>query len=212
MYSPRVVIVALPGFSPKHWPTPRSSRWKSPLTRRRSTRVWSMRWPRLLGTVRRLTPITGWKLTTASKVAPTTDARSENGSCSQNHHCRARLYPEHPARPLRARRCGHGDLASNGCRRRAGPGNLISPRIKGLACLGLAMRNNAPVVPLIPRDRLCGHGRRGGFGVVFGSRRCSIPSGGYVFGRPGAGFPRRLGRCRGPACLLRRLGRFGLPG
>jgi hypothetical protein len=42
---------------------------------------------------RRPTPITGWKLT---------DARPENGSRSQGHHCRARIYPTHPSRPLRA--------------------------------------------------------------------------------------------------------------
>ncbi len=37
----------------------------------------------------------------------------------------------------------NGDLASDGRRRRADSGDLIRPRINGLACLGFAKCNNA---------------------------------------------------------------------
>jgi hypothetical protein len=37
----------------------------------------------------------------------------------------------------------NGDLASDGRRRRAGPGDLSNPRINGLACLGFAKCDNA---------------------------------------------------------------------
>src|SRR5947209_5392998 len=56
---PRGEMAVRPGVSsPGRWPPQRSSRWRSPRTRRQCTHMFLMSWPRVPGTARSSTPTT----------------------------------------------------------------------------------------------------------------------------------------------------------